>query len=190
MTEQVITKSWISCMRFKLNVNKKLSYVTYLTTRALIWMIAASPYTSYSSDTAWLHIFIPSSLFDSQHIESWPTSKLEIGLNLLVLVDERCWLMFASLADFQLNSHLSTLASIHKIYHTLHKLVKIFFPLPSLVHALWPQRNATSKAAGVTTCCRCAICRYYFISHLNAGVWNYEMISSHRNTCMCLCVTS
>uniref|UniRef100_A0A671NJC1 DCN1, defective in cullin neddylation 1, domain containing 4 (S. cerevisiae) n=1 Tax=Sinocyclocheilus anshuiensis TaxID=1608454 RepID=A0A671NJC1_9TELE len=27
--------------------------------------------------------------------------------------------------NFQLNSHLSTLASIHKIYHTLHRLVNM-----------------------------------------------------------------
>lgn len=27
--------------------------------------------------------------------------------------------------DFQLNSHLSTLASIHKIYHTLNRLVRL-----------------------------------------------------------------
>lgn len=32
-----------------------------------------------------------------------------------------------SFKDFQLNSHLSTLANIHKIYHTLNKLVSQFF---------------------------------------------------------------
>uniref|UniRef100_A0A7N4UWY4 Defective in cullin neddylation 1 domain containing 4 n=1 Tax=Sarcophilus harrisii TaxID=9305 RepID=A0A7N4UWY4_SARHA len=31
-------------------------------------------------------------------------------------------LIFVSFKDFQLNSHLSTLANIHKIYHTLNKL--------------------------------------------------------------------
>uniref|UniRef100_A0A8C5ADW8 DCN1-like protein n=1 Tax=Gadus morhua TaxID=8049 RepID=A0A8C5ADW8_GADMO len=31
-------------------------------------------------------------------------------------------ILFCFLLDFQLNTHLSTLASIHKIYHTLHKL--------------------------------------------------------------------
>jgi hypothetical protein len=32
-----------------------------------------------------------------------------------------------SFKDFQLNSHLSTLANIHKIYHTLNKLVSQSF---------------------------------------------------------------
>ncbi|KAL7981765.1 hypothetical protein Chor_000822 [Crotalus horridus] len=32
---------------------------------------------------------------------------------------------FVSFLDFQLNSHLSTLANIHKIYHTLNRLINI-----------------------------------------------------------------
>lgn len=35
---------------------------------------------------------------------------------------------FSSPIDFQLHTHLSTLAGIHKIYHTLHRLVKAFCP--------------------------------------------------------------
>ncbi len=31
--------------------------------------------------------------------------------------------------DFQLNSHLTTLASIHKIHHTLHRLVNTYWQL-------------------------------------------------------------
>lgn len=34
-----------------------------------------------------------------------------------------CFCVFIIGTDFQLNSHLTTLASIHKIHHTLHRLV-------------------------------------------------------------------
>lgn len=36
-------------------------------------------------------------------------------------------MVFFSQPDFQLNSHLTTLASIHKIHHTLHRLVNAYW---------------------------------------------------------------
>lgn len=43
--------------------------------------------------------------------------------NFLLSEKQLTLISFLSFKDFQLNSHLSTLANIHKIYHTLNKLV-------------------------------------------------------------------
>uniref|UniRef100_A0A673NGB3 Uncharacterized protein n=1 Tax=Sinocyclocheilus rhinocerous TaxID=307959 RepID=A0A673NGB3_9TELE len=52
-----------------------------------------------------------------------------------------------SLTDFQLNSHLSTLASIHKIYHTLHRL--------NLTEDVSPETHGTGSdlKSDLASCC-------------------------------------
>uniref|UniRef100_A0A8D0CL75 DCN1-like protein n=1 Tax=Scleropages formosus TaxID=113540 RepID=A0A8D0CL75_SCLFO len=54
---------------------------------------------------------------------------------------------FLLCADFQLNSHLSTLASIHKIYHTLNRL--------NLTEDVSQDTHSTGTAAFLSVCMSC-----------------------------------
>lgn len=60
-----------------------------------------------------------------------PSFTLVPRLQVWLVVEGRVfcfsWIvMFLFFSDFQLNSHLTTLASIHKIHHTLHRLVNTY----------------------------------------------------------------